>query len=743
MKTVVVTAIGLVAWCLAGTAQTNVLPFGGGPIYSLDQFGPVTEPGKTFEKASADILAAGGGVLIIPANTPPSWQAPASPQSIYRIPEIPAPAKSWGKKAGVTVIDARGGTLKVNPAQVTGMEMNRKLDLSGEQSLPFWDYFPILKLRNTVLHGSTSYRDWLQEAAPAGTDSKFYLATIRGVFPGMFMSIGEYGTVERLYVKSVGYDKEKQMPYFVADTVSGHPKGTIMGNKNHVNVLDMQTTSHNENQTFDVRMWRYNYSQGDNYLFDARFKYMGDVHSTAGDENGVLYAAFVEPLLNIFRGQVESWNSETHDLKFKPTMSATLGTGRPIINLNPAKWVTNGTVVICQPASWIDYNSPNLAEQVYQGKTYPTILTKNKLGNNVLRMGGLIRFSADAPITDEVIGRYFAVDDPSEYVPPSGTALPIRRWFLIESVTKNADGTKDITIIRHWWGAKSAASPTLYKPSNATYDGHVKPLRYVIAPGANAYDVSDAVNNPKATIKVAPGSFTGTKFDFAPEDRLEQAIGPDPFKPIPFRAWMWDAVPGAFPAPVFDVANNAPVQRFTGLHIRGGTRGSLEKDVANRYDQKAPWNEMITLDSTANNAIKFSCDVANSAILFMQPNNREQPIKWHYGTETNKPDRVASLTVSRTTGDFNFSGGLVTTAGLSGGDKPARNLRGMNLAVKAGATEHVVVFPVAEADGAYAVFIEQSWIGQRAIVKKGAQGFTVKFEKAAPADATLDWMIVR
>ncbi|MCG3147053.1 MAG: hypothetical protein PCFJNLEI_00489 [Verrucomicrobiae bacterium] len=743
MKTVVVTAIGLLAWCLAGSAQTNVAPFGGGPIYSLDQFGPVTTPKETFAKATADILAAGGGVLIIPANTPPSWNPPASPQSIFRIPEVPAPAKSWGKKAGVTVVDARGGTLKVNPAQVTGMEMNRKLDLSGEQSLPFWDYFPMLKLRNTVLHGSTSYRDWLQEAAPAGKDSKFYVATIRGIFPGMFMSIGEYGTVERLFVKSVGYDKEKGMWYFVADTEHGQPKGTIMGNKNHVNVLDMQTTSHNENQTFDVRMWRYNYSQGDNYLFDARFKYMGDVHSTAGDENGVLYAAFVEPLLNIFRGEVTSWDSGTHDLKFKPTVSATLGTGRPLINLNPAKWITNGTVVICQPASWIDYMSPNLVEKVYQGKTYPTTLTKNKLNNKVLRMGGLIRFSAAAPITDEVVGRYFAVDDPSEYVPPSGPAAPIRRWFLIDSLTNNADGTKDITIIRHWWGAKSAGSPTLYKPANATYDGHVKPLRYVIAPGANVYDVSKAVNHPATTLKVVPGPFTGTAADFAPGDRVEQAIGSDPFKPIPFRAWMWDAIPGAFPAPVFDVSNNGHVQRQTALHIRGGTRGSLTKDLENRYDQQAPWNEMITLDSTANNAIKFACDVANSAILFMQPNNREQPIKWHYGTETNQPDRVASLTVSRATGDFNFSGGLVTTGGLSGGDKPARNLRGMNIAIPAGAQEFQVKFATAEADAQYAVFIEQNWIGQRAIVNKQAQGFTVKFEKPAPADAMFDWMIIR
>ncbi len=93
----------------------------------------------------------------------------------------------------------------------------------------------------------------------------------------------------------------------------------------------METFSHNENQTFDVRMWRHNYSQGDNYLFDARFKYMSDVHSTAGDENGVIYAAFVEQELGIFKGKVESWNPESGELKYKGGPKGdTLGSGRPV-----------------------------------------------------------------------------------------------------------------------------------------------------------------------------------------------------------------------------------------------------------------------------------------------------------------------------------------------------------------------------------------------------------------------------
>ena len=54
-----------------------------------------------------------------------------------------------------------------------------------------------------------------------------------------------------------------------------------------------------------------------------------------------------------------------------------------------------------------------------------------------------------------------------------------------------------------------------------------------------------------------------------------------------------------------------------------------------------------------------------------------------------------------------------------------------------------VAFPVTEVDGDYAVFVEQNWIGNRAITQKDAKGFTIKFEKPAPADAKLDWLIVR
>ena len=723
------------------TVLTNGVTAGTGPVYQLDQFGPVgtkPEATATFEKASKEIIAAGGGIVIIPSKVAAGWYPANNSQHTIRIPEAPAPAKTWRTGRGVTVVDARTGTIQIVPPQMSGVEFNRTLNMAAGESLPFWGAFPIISMKNNILRGSTSYREISANDVAPGKDQKFYVSTIRGVFPGMFMSAGD-----RLYVKSLGYDKETNSWYFTADTDNGIKHGNLIGNKNHVNVLKMETFSHTENQTFDVMMWRHNYSQGDNYLVDARFKYMSDVHSTGGDENGVIYGAFVESETGGFQGKVDKWDPATGELKFKGGKDdgKTLGSGRPIINLNPAKWITNGVVRIVRPGSWTETSGEVVANPVFEGKTYPThIELHNKAWWKALTIGGLIHFSAEAPITPDAVGRYFAVADPSEMVYGR-----IYRWYLIDSVTINADGTKDIQIIRHWWGAKHAGSPTLYSESNYTADGHDVPMKYIIAPGANAYDVADGVQNSKHLIKLVPTSFTGTAADFAANDPIEQAIGPDPFKPIPFRSWLWDAVPGIFPAPVFDIVNHG-VQRDAVLHLHGD--GATLEAAARRADHKPAWDKYLAFNDTCNNGIRFGAETANSAILFAQPNNQLQPIKWYYRPESNQPPREASLTVATSTGEMNFSGGAhfagsVGAQGLSGGEKAAHNLRGLNVAVPAGSKELSIKFPQPEADNAYMAVLQLSWLTNHAIVNRTSEGFTVQFATAPTVAGELSWLLVR
>jgi hypothetical protein len=727
---------------------------GAGPVYSLAQFGPLGTPQQAdtaFTNASALLIASGGGVLIIPAEAPKGWSPKNNTQGVWLNPGAPAPAKSWGKGPGVTVVDYRNGTLKIAPPQVTGLEISRVLDLPKGQSLPHWDYQPMITLNNAVLNGSNSYRDWLQEDVKAGKAQRFYVRTIRGLFPGAFMNTGDYSGVQRLYVQSLGYDSARKMWYFVADTDANVAKGALIHNKNHVNVIRMDTWSHNENQTFDFMLWRHNYSQGDNYLFDARFSYMGDVHSTAGDENGVCYAAFVNSEINGFRGRVETWNSASGELTYKAGVKMdTLGSGRPLINLNPKKWITNGFVRIVRPGSWTGSPLDRGADPLFQGKPYPTTAKPDRLGNLSLDIGGLIRFSPDSGVGPDAAGRYFAVDETNEYV-GGRQAGTIRRWYLIDSVAVNPDGTRDMRIIRHWWGAKSAGAPTLYRPENYSSDGQDRPLRYIVAPGVNVYDVSDGVESPQVNrggsrkiLRLSPAPFAGTDVDFAADDPVEQAIGPDPFKPTSFRSWLWDAVPGVFPAPVFDVANHG-VMRHAVLTVAGGS-GDASKDRASSPDANPPWDNLLVFNAACNNGIVFAGDTVKAAILFGQPHGRAQPVTWLY----DDGKKEASLTVSPADGTMTFDGnglavpgGLVQVGGLSATATPAANLRGIGLAVKAGSRERAVEFVKKEQDAAYAVFVQPSWLTRQAVIEQTPSGFTVQFETPPAKEEKMHWLLIR
>lgn len=476
---------------------------------------------------------------------------------------------------------------------------------------------------------------------------------------------------------------------------------------------------------------------------------MSNVHSAAGDENGNCYAAFIRSLSkNNFRGKVASVDWEKQQLTFTPNSSHvdTLGDSRPLINLNPAKSIVHGKVFIVPAESYMETTSTG--KYPFEGKTYPTqILPDHVTGVKGIKVGGLIRGDKDCPWTPEIVGRYFAVTDPGEVVPSSTTL----RWYEITAFKENADNTKEISIRRFWWGAKSAGSPTLYKMDSYTWDGHLRPLSYVIAPGTYVNDVSFAIaggdRGGQRKLGIAPYGDQGTKADFEKDDDIEQAIGPDPFKPEAFRVWMWEDVPGVFPSAVFDLANNGAASRHAAMRIAGG--GTKLEDVAKRAEQKPAWDNIIYVSSVVNVGLNFVTDVANAAILFQQP-GEEQPIKWFYGQEEGKAPKEATLTVAKATGELTFKGGGVRingsmseTKGISGDATAAHNLRGKNVPVKAGETTATVKFPSAEADADYAVFAEQTWLSNRAIIQQTAEGFTVQFEKPAPEGAKVHWMIVR
>ncbi len=687
----------------------------------LAEFGPVTnatEAAATCRLALEQLTRDGGGILILPVGTPQGWEAENISQEAWREPAPPAPTTRWGAGAGVTIIDYRQGHPKVTVPQLSGLQLARIYSLPPGQSSPHWEMHPLLNLKNTVLRGSTSYREPLVDAVEPGENQRFYVRTLRGLFPGIFLNTGDAGRINRLYVRELGFDAVRGLPYFTADVTIPVNEGSYVHNKTHVNALRIETNAHTEEQTFDVMNWRRQYSQGDSYMYDARFMYMSDVHSTGGDENGVLYAAFVVGESNIFRGKVRIYDPERRELVYEAAANAhTLGSGRPIINLNPAKTISEGSCYILSP------------------------------GGALLGWGGQIR-STDAPWGPELVGRWFAVDEPTEYVPGG---RQVRRWWYITTFAEN-DGVKSLSIQRHWWGAKDKGSISrLYLPEHFSSDEkEPRLLRYIIAPGANLLDVSRGVRpGPEHSggaaerlLVLSPAPHDGGEFDFAPGDPIEQAIGPDPFRPIPFRTWLFENVPGAFPAPVFDIANMGAIARDTVFSVRGGAGSLVECET--RADRSPPWGDILRIDSAARRGLIFNADI-QTAILFTQPNERTQPMQWrHSGNQRTE------LTVSPTDGVMRISGsglevagGIRQAGGLSGEATPARNLRGKNLLIPAGAVEFTVTFPRPEADADYALFLEQSWLGNRAIREQAATGFTVIFDQPAPPNARLHWMLVR
>ena len=720
--------------------------------HRLEEFGPISsavELQSTWKQA-VDALRQTGGLLVVP---PALWTQlkPLSLQGLERKPAAPAETKGWSEGGGVTVVSADKERVLISVPPLTGMKIERNFTLDQGDSAPHWGTHPMLQIDSKLIYGSVSYLDWLQKDVQKGPDKRFYVPTIRGLHIGQFLNIhgsdGYGGGVTRACVKEVGYDPEQKMSFIVADTSIDHKAGAIVHNKSNSGIIHMTQTSNADNQTYDVKVIRNQYAHGDTYIYYCDFNYMSNVHSAAGDENGNCYSAFIRSMDNNFQGTIESvdWANAQVTFANGARNIETLGDSRPLINRNPSKAITAGKVRIVPAECYWD--AIDTGKCKFEGKTWPTKLVKNEVtGVAGLKMGGLIRGDKDCPWTDDVVGRYFAVDEKTERTPQGNL-----RWYLITAFKQNADGTKEIEIQRFWWGAKSAGSPTLYRHDSYTVDGHDKPLGYLIAPGTYVNDVSQALaESPRGNqrkLGLAAYRHQGSPADYAPGDAVEQAIGPDPFKPQVFRAWMWEDVPGPWPSTVFDLANHGAASRYSVMTVAGGP-ATLDM-VEQRHETKPAWDNIIVMNSAAGVGLNLKGDFSEAAMLLHQP-SKEQAIKWLYGHAEGKAPSEATLTVDRTSGEFKLDGAGVRTvgpvsevAGLSGDKTPARNLRGKNVPVTAAATKFEVAFPQAEADGDYAVFIEQTWLTNRAIIKKTAAGFTVEFATAAPADAKLDWMIVR
>lgn len=240
---------------------------------SLAEFGPIKTPAEAkaaFNKAVEE-LGKTGGILAIPFELSQLVKSENTTQSVERKPPLPEQTKSWPTTSGITIVESNPKYLTVRVPQVEGLHFARTLRMNEGESLPHWSTNPMVTLENKLVYGSVSYLDWLQEPVTAGKDRRFYLATVRGIHAGEFLNIhggpGYGGGVTRAYVKEVGYDKEKKLSYLVADTAIDHVAGAILHNKTNTGILHMTQESHNDNQTYDVKVIRNQYAHGDTYIY--------------------------------------------------------------------------------------------------------------------------------------------------------------------------------------------------------------------------------------------------------------------------------------------------------------------------------------------------------------------------------------------------------------------------------------------------------------------------------------------
>lgn len=794
----------LICLCCAPLfAETPEVSVGLDGAYLLSDFGEIGKmpaAKDTLDKAAYWITAHGGGTLIVPSGAAKDLVI----RNQYQTQRPNGPA------AVVTIIDRRFGAITTHPPQVgepmqfewsgwTGTRVDRTLDTFPDY-LPQWGSYQVMAINNNVIRGSSSVLRTCDVVKKTGGEVWLYPETMRGIFPGQRMPFTMPGVSTNIEVKRIGWDAAKKQGYFVADIpdVKADGVGTL-SNKSNVGTL-LLTTSHNaDSQSFDFHVWREQYGHGDAFVISGWFAYQGDVMSSRGDENGVVLNAEIEGDVDPFAAKVESVDWAHDALKFAPggRNANKLGTSRPLINLNPKKWITTGRVLIVDAEDWSGMMVTNPAFQskiddyvkwgitpehfpltytddkgehpslttwdgkpvrafryVYNGKTYPSLITR---GANFL--GGRIIGSKDCGWTSDVVGRFFAVAEDGEYVtgadgggyftsaPPDKTY----RWYLIRAFRQNADGTCEIRIERVRFAAVAAGGPTLYNDDHYTWDGHERPLKYIIAPGAYVTDIAEgwkegANSSPGAehprTLKLADGPYRGTAFDFAAGDAVTEGVGADPVFPRGVRIRQFNKIPSSWPTSAIEISNFGLVSTYAGIIL--GSDGVVDRDLvlARRKDHKPPHVSGLSIEGVTGAGIRFGADVTEGALVFEQPVH-EQPLVWKSAAGK------TVLMVNPRSGNLSISGGevaLPTVKGVSGVSATgvaAHNLRGINLPVKEDARMMTITFDTPEADANYSVTVQPNWFTMDRTLQKTAAGFVVKFSTPAPAGAVIDWQLIR
>jgi len=288
-------------------------------------------------------------------------------------------------------------------------------------------------------------------------------------------------------------------------------------------------------------------------------------------------------------------------------------------------------------------------------------------------------------------------------------------------------------------------------------EGHHRPLACVVAPGAWASDVRDAVcgdrpgtigvagSQDRRSIVLAPSPQSGTRYDFEAGDPITQPLGADVWRPTGVRIRHHQGYPGIIGDASFSSYNTGKTQVDAAVEVNASAAGTLGEVLATQKDGRAPYRAGIVLNAATGTGMEIRGPVEQTAIDLWESDGNIKPIQWRGAS------RTARLYADPETADFVFQGGnldvqgqgVVRQSGVSATSTPARNLRGIAVAVPEGADRITIRFDRPEADSAYSIVVQENWFTLDRVSKKRADGFDVEFSKPAPAEATLDWQLAR
>ncbi|HEY6141273.1 MAG TPA: hypothetical protein VI670_26250 [Thermoanaerobaculia bacterium] len=693
----------------------------------LGEYGPYADPTdayKTFhEKAVPAILAEGGGVLCIPRDAPHGF--------------FPRNKKETGRDAAaITIIDYRNGVehTYVPPIGITSSEASavsgRIIERDLALDLEWQNVVPAVSISSRLLGGPSSFEAKVARAV-AGAGDRIYVPTLRGVYKGQKLLIDPRtaATQEVVTVKDMGLDGVD--PYLVTDVRKAHPQGVQIYNKNDVGALLINDVSNCDNQSESLSVQRTTYGTGDSFGVSVFLTYQGNIQSAGGDEGGVLFGGVALHDVDSFIGEVEAWDKDSRVLKYKAGAKhpQKLGTSRPIINFNRGKQIEDGTVQVM-----------------------------NAGGGHTVVVGNA---AASAKWSTALVGRFFALNDPTEYYPEAaGEPITHRklRWWLITKIDASTAGAKKLFVERAITEAGLFTGPTLLRPDiNFGRD-----LKYIIAPGAWASDVRDGVAGTiqgnigaataadTRTIVLAPSPTIGSADDFAAGDPITNPPGPDPWIPTGFRARHVHQFPSRLKGPAFLSENLGMVQVGPGVAINGKEADSTDLDAVRgrMKDHATEYESGITINAATDKGIVVRGAVATEVALelFQDHGNRKR-IRWL----DSRGFAAGALHVDPDDGRFILEGkgldltgrGTILQSGLSATRRSSSTLGRRSEDVAGAASSHRVT-RLAEGDTEYTVFTTCSWQTTTVIANKKTTFFDVQFGTPAPTGGgTLDWFLVR